>query len=458
MVGMEQMAGLALQQTLSPQMQQSLQILQAPLMDLRQLVEAEMQVNPVLEEETPRASQESVEAERPAGGLETEWNEYYSQRASSEPWTAEAQERRQHFFDSQTRPATLQQYLLDQIPASDLTASQRRMAEAIIGNLDERGYLRGSLEEIALQNDSTSSEVEEVLHIVQDFDPPGVAARDLGECLLLQLQRTGHQYGLEGRIVKHHLEALGRRKFQEIARQLHVTASEVQDAAEAISRLEPHPGRQFSSTPEQVVVPDVIVERDGDGYAISVNDSEIPKLRIGDQYKDMVSEAGATREVRDYLRDKIRGGRFFIKCLEQRQHTMLQIARQIVERQREFFDMGPAHLRPMTMNQVAQAVGVHETTVSRAVSGKYMATPRGLYEMKYFFTSGYKTSEGDAVSNESVRQAIAEIIKGEDSQKPLSDQDIVALLAERGLPIARRTVAKYREQLNILPSHLRKGY
>lgn len=460
MIGMEQIAGLALQQTLSPQMQQSLHILQAPIMELKQLVEAELQANPVLEEEVPRNS-DAEAANAPSAdvsAMDGEWNEYFAQKATSEPWTAEAQERRQHFFDSQTRPVTLQQHLLEQLLTSSLDREQREIASILIGNIDERGYLRETSEGVAEECGCEPVEVDEVLKTIQEFDPPGVAARDLSECLYLQLERGGHQYGLEGRIVKHHLDALGRRKFQDIARQLHVTVGEVQKAAEVIAQLEPRPGRPFAVEPEQIVLPDVFVERDGDDYVISVNDAEIPRVRVGDQYKDMISQTGATREVRDYLREKIRGGRFFIKCLEQRQHTMLQIARQIVERQKEFFDHGPAHLKPMTMSQVAQAVGVHETTVSRAVSGKYMASPRGVFEMKYFFTSGYTTAEGDAVSNESVRQAISEIIKTEDTRKPLSDQDIVTLLSERGLPIARRTVAKYREQLGILPSHLRKEF
>ncbi len=250
----------------------------------------------------------------------------------------EAQERRQHFFDSQTRPVTLQQHLLEQLAQSPLDPYERNIASVIIGNIDERGYLRETSEEVATESGAELLEVEEVLRKVQEFDPPGVAARDLAECLYLQLQRQNRQYGIEGRIVKHHLDALGRRKFQDIARQLHATVSDVQEAAEAISQLEPRPGRQFLRRAEQIVLPDVLVEKDGDDYVISVNDSDIPKLRVGDNYKDMLSQSGATREVRDYLREKIRGGRFFIKCLEQRQHTMLQIAKQIVERQKEFFD------------------------------------------------------------------------------------------------------------------------
>jgi RNA polymerase sigma-54 factor len=458
MAGMEQIQGLALQQTLSPQMQQSLHILQAPLMELRQLVTAELESNPTLEEEPRDVSREPDGEDSQKTELSDQWNEYYAQRATSEPWTAEAQARRQHFFDSQTKAPTLQQHLLEQMNGSDMSAQDRGVALVVIGNIDDQGYLRATTGEIASQAGCREEEAEKVIEIVQGFDPAGVGARSLSECLFIQLRRSGRQYSLESRIVQHYLEELSRRKLPEIAKLCHVSLGDVQNAAEAIASLEPRPGRPFSSEEEQTILPDVIVERDGDDYTVSLNDEEIPSLRIGDRYKDMLSQSAADREVRDYLREKIRGGRFFIRCVQQRQHTLLNIAREIVARQRDFFDLGPANLRPMTMSNVAQAVGVHETTVSRAVSGKYLASPRGLFELKYFFTSGYTTSDGESVSNESVRQAIAEIVRAEDARHPLSDQDIVAMLSERGLPIARRTVAKYRDQLGILPSHLRKSF
>jgi RNA polymerase sigma-54 factor len=458
MAGMEQIQGLALQQTLSPQMQQSLHILQAPLMELRQLVSAELESNPTLEEEPREVAREPEGQDSQKAELSDQWNEYYAQRATSEPWTADAQARRQHFFDSQTKAPTLQQHLLGQMNGSEMTAQDRGIALVVIGNIDDQGYLRATTSEVASQAGCREEQAEKVIEIVQGFDPAGVGARSLSECLLIQLRRSGRQYSLESRIVQHYLEELSRRKLPEIAKLCHVSLGDVQNAAEAIARLEPRPGRPFSSEEEQTILPDVIVERDGDDYTVSLNDEEIPSLRIGDRYKDMLSQSAADREVRDYLREKIRGGRFFIRCVQQRQHTLLNIAREIVARQRDFFDLGPAHLRPMTMSNVAQAVGVHETTVSRAVSGKYLASPRGLFELKYFFTSGYTTSDGESVSNESVRQAIAEIVRAEDSRRPLSDQDIVAMLSERGLPIARRTVAKYREQIGILPSHLRKSF
>ncbi len=453
MAGMEQVAGLSLQQALSPQMQQSLVVLQAPLAELRQLVEQELRENPTLEEVEPEPATERT---RERETLDSEWNEYYAQRASAEPWTREAQEKRQHFFDSQVRQPTLREHLLEQLLTASWPVDEARIAAEIIGNLDDQGYLRADVEDIAWATESTPLEVEDVLARVQDFDPPGVAARDLREMLLVQLRRSGRAESIEARIVDKHLEALGRKRLPEIARALAVPVAEVQRAAEAISGLDPRPGRAFSSVPEQSVVPDVIVERDGEGYSVRLNDGEIPHLRIANSYKDMV--ASHSREVRDYLRDKIKGGKFFIKSIQQRQQTILNIAQEIVNRQQEFLAQGPSALRPMTMSQVADAVGVHETTVSRAASGKYMETPQGLYEIKYFFTHGYTNSEGEAVSNETVRQAISALIREEDPKHPHSDQEIVKVLADRGLAVARRTVAKYREQLGILPSHLRKSF
>jgi RNA polymerase sigma-54 factor len=300
--------------------------------------------------------------------------------------------------------------------------------------------------------------VERVLGEVQALDPVGVAARDLRECLLIQLQRIGKESSIESQIVTSHLDDLLKRRFPEIARRLGVDVHDVQEAADFLSTLEPRPARQFSGAMDQVIQPDVVVESDGDDFLVSLNNEHVPMLRISSYYKDLLSEPENRGEVRDYIRDKIKGGRFFIKCIQQRQQTILNIAREIVRRQEDFLRKGPTALRPMTMNQVAQAVGVHETTVSRATHGKYMLTPQGVFEMKYFFTPGYQTEAGADISNESVRKAIAEVVEKEDKHHPLSDQAILEVLRNRGIPIARRTVAKYREQLGILPSHLRKTF
>jgi len=454
MAGMQQVAGMALQQSLSPQMQQSLNILQAPLTELRQLVDTELRANPALEEIVPDKSEPLDRKE--TSKLDDQWDEHYAQRSTAEPWTHEALERRQHFLDSQVRPPTLAEHLLEQLSTASWPREDAEIAVEIIGDLDAGGYLRADIEDIATRIDVMSLDVERVLEKVQEFDPPGVGARNLSECLLQQLKHQGRQYSTEARIVKHHLDELGRKKLHEIAKALNLEVAEIQHAAEVIAQLDPMPGRAYSPDTNQIVTPEVLIENDGEGYSVSLNSDEIPRLRISDDYKDMLS--GTTKEVRDYLRDKIRGGNFFIKSIQQRRQTILNIAREIVIQQKEFMDLGAAHLKPMTMSQVADAVGVHETTVSRAAAGKFMATPQGIFEMKYFFTHGYTNSDGETVSNESVRQAIAQIVREENSQHPYSDQNIVKMLSERGLGVARRTVAKYREQLGILPSHLRKAF
>lgn len=453
MAGMEQIAGMALQQTLSPQMRQSLNILQAPLAELREMVDTELRENPALEE-IPADPLPQAAKEKPSGGLDEQWGEYYAQRATAEPWTREADERRQHFLDSQVRPATLREHLLAQVAA--WSEAEQKIAREIVGNLDERGYLRADPEEIARAAESSPQAVERVLEKIQSLDPPGVAARNLSECLLLQLERNGRQYSDAARIVRHHLEELGRKKLDEIAEVLGIGIADVRKAAEEITRLDPRPGSAFSSEPEQIVIPEILIEPDGDGYAVRLNSDGIPSLRIADSSKDMLP--GSSREVREYLRDKIKSGNFLIRSIQQRQQTLLNIGREIVERQRDFLEHGPSQLRPMTMSQVADAVGVHETTVSRAATGKYIATPQGIFEIKYFFTHGYTTSAGKEVSNESVRLAISLLVKEENQRRPHSDEGIVKLLADQGLTVARRTVAKYRDQLGILPSHLRKSF
>src|SRR5947207_2492971 len=254
------------------------------------------------------------------------------------------------------------------------------------------------------------------------------------------------------------MEALAKRRLPEIAKGLELPMEEIQEAMKRIAHLEPHPGREFLPDNDIYILPEVFVNKSGDDYVVTTNDEQIPRLRISNTYKDLMAQANSSSEVRNYIRDKINAGKFLIKSLHQRQQTILNIAKEIVKRQREFMEKGVAFLKPLTMVQVAEVVGVHETTVSRAVSGKYMETPQGIYEMKYFFTSGIQTASGVGVSNTSVKELIADMIKGEEPSKPLSDEEIVKLLDQKGIKIARRTVAKYRSELNILPSHLRKVY
>src|SRR5438477_2845734 len=468
--GLQQTQNLALHQVLSPQLQQSLLILQTPLLELRNLVQQEMETNPVLEELPDQSGLDESDTVESAGdnnfkeefeklaSLDEEWRDYMGQ-SGSYTRSQEAQDKRQFFFDSIPVQETLQQNLIGQLNQTALSADDRKAAEMIIGNIDDNGFLQSTPEQMALNSGIPKENFEKLLALIQSFYPPGVGARDLRECLLIQLQRQEKESTLEYKIVSEHMEDLGKRRFPEIARQMNISVEDVQSAADKIARLNPRPGQIFAAAPQNYVLPDVTVEKvDGD-YQIILNNEQIPHLRISNLYKDIVASGDSqTSEVKDYIRDKIRSGKFLIRSIHQRQQTILNIARQIVSRQRDFLEHGPSHLKPMTMGEVADAVGLHETTVSRAVSGKYMATPQGVFEMKYFFTSGYQTATGESLSNTSVKEAILDLVKHENGSAPLSDHEIVEILGERGIPIARRTVAKYRTELNILPSHMRRKY
>jgi RNA polymerase sigma-54 factor len=466
---------LALQQVLSPQLQQSLLVLQAPLLELRNLVQQEMETNPVLEELPDEPSPDTQQEDEPSvddnfknefeklASLDEEWRDYMAQSASSGAdsfrSSREAKDKRQFLFDSITVQETLQQNLLGQLNQTGLSASDRKAAELIIGNIDDNGFLQSTPEEMALNSGIPKEDFEKMLALIQSFYPPGVGARDLRECLLIQLKREGKENNLEYKIVSEHMEDLGRRRFPEIARRVGISVEDVQRAADNIGRLNPRPGQVFAAPPQNYVLPDVTVEKVDGEYQIILNNEQIPHLRISNLYKDIIASGNTqSSEVKDYIRDKIRSGKFLIRSIHQRQQTISNMAQQIVARQRDFLEHGASHLKPMTMAEIAEAVGVHETTVSRAVSGKYMATPQGVFEMKYFFTSGYQTATGESLSNTSVKEAILDLVKREDGNEPLSDNEIVEILSERGIPIARRTVAKYRTELNILPSHMRRKY
>jgi RNA polymerase sigma-54 factor len=361
-------------------------------------------------------------------------------------------------FDSLTAETSLAEHLMEQVRETDLADEQRAIAELLIGNIDDYGYLKATVEELAASANLTQEKILEVLKAIQTFDPVGVGARDLRECLMLQLERSGQTETLEYRIVRDFMDALGKRRIPEIARGTNHSVEEVQESLGKIARLEPRPGRAFLPDADQYVLPEVFVQKNGDEFAVTTNDEQIPHLRISNVYKDLMSAGENNSEVKNYIREKIRAGKFLIKSLHQRQTTILNIGKEIVKRQSEFMEKGVAHLKPMTMAQIADVVGVHETTVSRAVSGKYMQTPQGVFEMKFFFTAGLQTSSGEGVSNTSVKDMIAEIFKAEDPSRPLSDQEVVKMLGDKGITIARRTVAKYRGELNILPSNLRKVY
>lgn len=480
---------------LAPQLQQSLALLQAPTLELKALIEHEMEQNPVLEEvaatdtelrekpgdgesETAASADSADEAAFDNPGektatepvddfqaefeklvqLDQEWRDHFSQTNVPIRQSTEDEEKRQFMFDSLTAGTSLAEFLMEQVRETDLNDEQRAIAETIIGNIDDNGKLQATVEEIAASVEKPADKISEVLKVIQSFDPPGIGARDLRECLLLQLERAKQQESLEYIIVRDFMDALGKRRIPEIARGTNRSIADVQESLSKIARLEPRPGRAFLPDTDQYVLPEVFVQKNGEDYIITTNDEYIPHLRISNVYKDLMAQGENSSEVKNYIREKIRAGKFLIKSLHQRQQTILNIAKEIVKRQREFMEKGISCLKPMTMAQIAEVVGVHETTVSRAVSGKYMQTPQGIFEMRFFFTAGLQTSTGDGVSNTSVKDMIAEIFKSEDTGKPLSDQEVVKMLSEKGITIARRTVAKYRDELGILPSNLRKVY
>lgn len=426
------------------------------------MVRQELETNPVLEEE--RVEDETVDKEESEetesgeeeelGSLEDDWNDF-SAHGAVDP---EAEARRMRFLEGIAPEETLAVHLEKQFGRLALDPVQRRIASLLIGNLDENGYLAASPEEVADEAGAETAEALEMIQVLQTMDPPGVGSRDLSECLQLQLKRLGPQTGVAGDIARSHLDLLGRKKFADIASALGVTQDQVREAGALIAGLNPKPGRAFAGEAAQMLAPDVVIEKVGDDYVVSLVRDSVPQLRISRAYRDLLGESGGAAEVRGYLRDKIRGGKFLIKSIQQRQQTILAIAREIATRQRPFLEEGVAALVPMTMAQVADAVGVHETTVSRAIAGKTAATPQGVFEMKFFFTTGYVTAAGAEVSNTSVKDVIAALIRAEDPRRPLSDQQIMDKLKGEGLPVARRTVAKYREALGFLPSHLRKSF
>lgn len=462
---------LSQQQRLSPQLQQSLNILQAPVFELRQMIDQELQQNPVLEAESHEVS---LEQERPERELEDdgfdrefselsrmddEWRNYLSQASASRgPRTAEEEERRQFLFDSLSEPVTLQEHLTQQLAMVEARPEVRRLVEMLIGSLDDRGFLGTRIGDVSLEFGIPLPDLEEARDILQSFDPPGVGAEDMRENLLLQLRRDGREHSLESRIISQHLEDLAHKRYPLMARRLSVEVADINRAASAIAQLNPRPASAFASTPRQFITPDVIVSRQNGKYVVTMTDDQLPRLRISNLYKDIMSKPGERDNVKSYIRDKIRSGKFLIRSIHQRQQTIQRIAEEIVARQEPFLRSGPSELRPLNMATVAEAVGVHETTVSRAIAGKYMATPQGVQEMRYFFTSGLATDDGEQRSNTSVKTALAELIRAEEGANPLSDEDLAKMLTERGVRIARRTVAKYREALGILPSHLRRRF
>lgn len=446
-------------------MRKSLEILQAGTLELSQLVRQALETNPVLEDLTEiqslddAADAEDLDSLEYLNTTDDDWRERSIFEGKSSPWTQDDEERRQRVYDSIVAPETLQQHLQHQLDLSMVDPSVREAARAILGNLDERGFLDQPLKTLGIQLALKPKDLQAALSLVQSFEPAGIGASGIQESLLLQLARTDGEETFEYKIVRDHLEDLARKRHPQIARALGTNVERIAEAASRIGRLTPNPGGEFDPTGNPYILPDAIIERGEDlNWSARLTGEHLPTLRINDFYKDMIGKNGTDSKARQFLRDQIRDGRSLIHAISLRQETILAIAHKLIEHQPLFLKKGHRHLRPLTMNDIADELSLHATTISRAVAGKYVLTPHGLMEMRAFFATGYQTSDGAEVSNAGVREAIQQLVSSENPEKPLSDEVIMKALDKQGIKVARRTVAKYREQINILPSHLRKTF
>jgi len=464
-----------LQQTMAPQLRQSLEILQIPMMELSALIQQEVEVNPTLEvlaleesipdidksdEPTDLTSEMDLKDEFDVlAKIDSDLQDYFFQDSIQDRTdTAIRSERQQYIMDSITSVETLHEHLLFQLDLSELSEANKIIGEMLIGSINDDGYLTVDLDELALSTSYNVEQINDVLTVIQDFHPTGVGARNINECLHLQLEQAGkHENSLEWRIIDEHFNDLGRKKFTTIADDLGVSVEQVKVAADLISRQNPKPGNIFAEDRIEYILPEVFVELDNDVYVARINDDSLPKLRISSYYRKLIQNSNTPKETIKYIKEKLASSKFLITSIEQRQSTLRKISDVIVEKQQDFFRYGIKQLKPMTMQEVATLVGVHETTVSRAVSSKYMKTPNGIFELRYFFTTGLQTSDGSSVSNESVKDMITDMIENEDTSKPLSDQVIADVLQKKGINVARRTVAKYRIKLKIPSSSMRRS-
>jgi RNA polymerase sigma-54 factor len=475
---LQQKLNLKLQQkmVLTPSLQQAIRLLQLTRIELQDEVTQEIETNPVLEEATTVEEPEGrEEAEKQAEAEETsevDPMESYAEKIDVEAYfqdyletsmkhrggdSAEVPEDSPDAERYLSRPESLADHMEWQISLSRLSPAEKQVARTIAGNLNEDGYLMVSLEEIAAAAGCSHDFATNVLGLVQRMDPVGVAARNVKECLLIQLDELYKGESLAATIIRDHFEALGRLSEEQVAQLVGRRTDEVRDAMAVIRHLDPKPGLRYNNPVNPVIEPDVIVEKDGDAYRVRLNDDGMPKLRLSSRYRQMAESTGTEADAQAYLKEKVRSALWFLKGIEERHRTIYNVACQVVDFQKDFLDKGPAYMKPLILRDVADRVGVHESTVSRVVSNKYMQTPRGILPMKYFFTTGISTLDGADVSAMRVKERIKTLVESESPRSPFSDQRLADILKREGILLARRTVAKYREELNIPTSARRKA-
>jgi RNA polymerase sigma-54 factor len=466
---------------MTPQLQQAIKLLQLSRLELVDRVQQEIEENPLLEEikeeeaaasETEAASGGDADTREPEpppeltpqtkdAEPEIDWEQYlnYYDVGGMPDSPIESDEDRPSYENFLSPETTLQDHLLWQLRLTHLDAQQKRIGVHIIGNVDEDGYLRATAEEIAETVGDAAENVEVVLGVIQDFDPLGVASRNLQECLLRQARE--HELGyVVTRVIEHGLKHLETKNYRKLAKELDLDFEDVVAAASDISQLEPRPGRNFASTRVDYVVPDVFVSKEGDDYVVRLNEDGVPKLRVSRYYQSLLQDDSvAGKEAKGYIQERMQAALWLIKSIHQRQQTLFKVATSIVKFQRDFLDRGVTQLRPLILKDVAEDIGMHESTVSRVTTNKYMHSPQGTVELKFFFSSAIQSRNGEDLASRSVKARIREIVAKEDTRSPLSDLQIAGILSkEFGLKIARRTVSKYRENLGILPSSGRRQY
>ncbi len=489
----KQQLRLSQQLVMTPQLQQAIKLLQMSRMELVDMVREELLENPVLEDTQDQADvlradrseqaaeraeistiDQQINADDRAVNLENkasekkadeiDWERYLENHALQAPlpsFRGGLEDEMPSYEATATRAEDLTDHLTWQVRMSDLLDDEKAFALLVIGNLDDHGYLRveGVSEEeivprLAAEASLDAEDAEEVLKIIQRFDPVGVGSRSLRECLLVQAEHFGLD-PLAMQVLTDHLHNLEKRNYQAIAKALKVTVEEIYDVAQVIAELEPRPGRNFVSEEPRYITPDVEVIKVGDEYFVRANDDGMPRLKISNFYRAAMQ---GDPKAKEYIQGKLRSAQWLIRSIDQRRKTIVRVTECIVEKQREFFDKGIDFLKPMILRDVAETVGMHESTISRVTSNKYVNTPQGLYELKFFFNSAIRREHDDDIASESVKQAIKKIISEEEAREPHSDQKIVEILAQQDIVIARRTVAKYREMLGILSSSKRKKY
>lgn len=471
-IELRQQLKLTQQLIMTPQLQMAIKLLQLSRLELMDAIRQELEENPTLEESQETSPKEQLEEPPQATTVEKakevtideklssdiDWSNYIDEYNAPGRIRYETEDREAPQYEAFiSHKKSLSDHLLWQLLMSSPSPEEKRIGSLIIGNLNRDGYLQLTIEELAELAEVTPEDIEEVLFLLQSFDPVGVCACDLKECLLLQARHLGLKDSLVTRIIENHLNHLENKNYKAICRALKVSMDEVIAAVNVIICMEPKPGRMFSEEEPQYITPDIYVYKTEDDFAVVVNDDGLPKLKVNSFYKQAITrDKDVSGNARDYIQDKLRSAAWLIRSIHQRQKTIYKVMKSILKFQRDFFEKGITHLKPMVLRDVAEDIGMHESTISRVTTNKYAYTPQGIFELKYFFNSSIKRVHGDAIASASVQAKIRRLIEGENPKKPYSDSKMAELLKSENIDIARRTVAKYREMMGVLPSNKRK--